>query len=308
MTRASSCSVIALPILALVLCACQSGATAGAPCARRADCPDPLVCRLGRCRAECAADRDCPPGVRCFLSSLGGACELPAADLCDVAGACVPPLVCGSGHCSEPCERTSECGGGACVEGTCRLAEDDAGVGVPSAVWYPCVTDADCTGGALCVRAPNDTTEFACRPPCVDDADCVALAGPRSRCWNANTTAGPTTPVCSLPCALGQLGVCGSASGCQVKEVYPLDVFRLTGIAECGPSGPGGQGDSCFSGGCGDGLACVWSTTLCATLCSDPLGVAGPCPAGTRCQPYEFRSSETGPLVIDGVEWGLCAP
>lgn len=108
----------------------------------------------------------CPGETSCCESSSGSFC-CPANSAC-VDGECVELFVCPGGPTAENCAAgiVTNCGvGDVCaqvqaVAGGCTCIERICG--------DPCITDADCSGGTVCVTAPGccaDATPF-CGTPC----------------------------------------------------------------------------------------------------------------------------------------------
>jgi hypothetical protein len=121
----------------------------------------------------------CPPETSC--------CENPTATFCCPAGTacsegeCVEVFTCPGGQPAENCGLGIEtsCGAG----GVCALVEDADGDGcecVERICGSPCTTDADCSGGQLCVTIPDccpDTT--FCGTPCGSAATASPLGQSR---------------------------------------------------------------------------------------------------------------------------------
>jgi hypothetical protein len=107
-------------VFALLLVACQSAPTPGAPCTRATDCASPLVCRFGSCRSECSANRDCPTGAVCLLdASHAGSCSLDIDTRCESGGhTCPTGLVCVGDRCANTCTTNADCPS----DGVCRMA------------------------------------------------------------------------------------------------------------------------------------------------------------------------------------------
>lgn len=129
-------TALALP-LALLAPGCQSAPAPGATCTRASDCAAPLVCELGRCRAQCTAQRDCIAPYLCVLSSDGlGSCTLPDDPDCTRTGAsCPAPLACVGARCVNLCEAVTDCpAGSVCVptgDGRDTCVRDDVDAGAP---------------------------------------------------------------------------------------------------------------------------------------------------------------------------------
>ncbi|HJL19840.1 MAG TPA: Dickkopf N-terminal cysteine-rich domain-containing protein [Sandaracinaceae bacterium LLY-WYZ-13_1] len=187
-------------------------------CALASDCPDPLVCRGGRCGNECVEDRDCASGAVCAEVEGGSVCVDPAESACRLSSDCGREQACIDGRCLSPCRADRDCREGArCEGGACVAIErPDAGprdAGVDARVVVEtCEMPADCW-------APN-VASFGC-----DASACVIDA-----------------------CADG-FGDCNEtyADGCETD--------LRDDVAHCGACGRTcGLGGSCESGSC-DGLA-----------------------------------------------------
>lgn len=186
-------------LLAVVLVACQSGASLGATCARNDECGSPLVCRFGRCRSECAAQRDCPLGTTCLLDQSGaGSCALLDDPDCSTsAGMCEAPLACVGHACLNVCSVGPECPtGSACVpigDGRARCVRTD---GVDAGL-----TD-DAGSDASQVDTGSDTGTDAgptcSSPDCSGNAQlivgdgwsCVRTMAGAVYCWGVATAVG----------------------------------------------------------------------------------------------------------------------
>jgi hypothetical protein len=110
--------VLALACLSL---GCESTVQLGSACTSNAACGAPLVCRLGRCRAECEESRDCPIASRCLLDDTGlGSCSLDVDERCESGGhECPTGLICVGDRCANSCASDADCP----ADGVCRDAE-----------------------------------------------------------------------------------------------------------------------------------------------------------------------------------------
>lgn len=149
----------------LLVVACEATPTLGAQCVRNTECTAPLVCQLGRCRAECRENRDCPIGARCLLDATGaGACSLDV-DVCTSAVACPGGLACIDGKCANLCDSIVQCPSDArCASGSdgrtsCVRVDGDAGPETGS--------DGGSDGGSASPDAGTDAHVD-------DDAGCTA--------------------------------------------------------------------------------------------------------------------------------------
>jgi alpha-tubulin suppressor-like RCC1 family protein len=156
-------TVTSIAAALLLLAACDSPdprATLGVQCTINSECGAPLVCRLGRCRAECRTARDCATGTVCLTDNQGlGACGLLVEDRCALSSECPDPLRCVDGTCLNTCEASG------CLPGSrCDLeASPPACVPVEGA---PCGAGSPCAEGLVC------HADGRCRLVCAADRDC----------------------------------------------------------------------------------------------------------------------------------------
>ncbi len=127
--------------IALFVAACQASAAPGAQCARASDCPTPLVCAIGRCRAACTQSRDCPTLARCLVepSSGAGVCSLTQVDDCTTHD-CPLHFACRSGACVNVCADILRCPDGRCDANGCTPVIGDAGPAVDGGLDAPMTT------------------------------------------------------------------------------------------------------------------------------------------------------------------------
>lgn len=127
-TRGSRRTAGLVGLAAVAMLGCQAAAATGASCSRPSDCATPLVCTLGRCRAECRDGRDCPVGARCLASgrSAGdlGVCSFEDENHCDTR-VCPAPLTCVADECRTGCADALECIARQCVAGSCVEPPND---------------------------------------------------------------------------------------------------------------------------------------------------------------------------------------
>lgn len=197
---------------------CQAQAGLGIACARASECSSPLVCTLGRCRAQCATSRDCPIAARCLADPATGigACSLVDVDDCGGGGACASGLVCHDAKCVNACGSIVQCPDGVCQGSVCIPQRDPIDGSVDAAP-----PDASVQGDA----SPDDVGIDA-----GDDAGADATASsdagidafvPPDDAWSC-----AADDVCAVSCT-GATHLCAGAC-------VPDDVFACgTGCARC---------------------------------------------------------------------------
>lgn len=164
------------PLLALLLLSgcvdARSGA--GAECARNSQCAAPLVCALQHCRNECNSSRDCPIGAACLRSEAGfGVCQLERETACSGDGACVEPLVCRFGACTNECVDVACVPGATCRDGACfdpatMVCESDLdcpGLAcIDGRCLVVCLSGRDCRFGSDCIEGSCVPSDFDAGP------------------------------------------------------------------------------------------------------------------------------------------------
>lgn len=198
----------------------------------------------------------------------------------------------------EPCSLFPQCGCSA-IE-ACDLNDTSTGNACRGASGgmdgTGCVAPTACAAGYTCGYYGNTGS---CMKFCAADTDCV---GPRSLCTNllADGTGNPIPGVklCSSNCdpMAASDGLCPATWSCDVYSTTDPRYY-----ADCRPTGSGTQGAACSESAlCAAGLTCVslGSAMQCAKICSPPSNDG--CPAATTCSAY------SPPLVIAGVQYGVC--
>lgn len=286
-------------LFVVLLVACESAAGTGAPCARAAECTSPLVCRLGRCRAECALDRDCPLGATClFGAESSGACALASEASC-TGTSCPEGLVCTASGCRDAC--TDVCrGDGQCVLGACVPDEVDGGVtdaapttdgGLPRPT--PCSQPSDCFAPLVCVEVASVQL---CAQPCTTASECAGhvLCDPHTRVGG-----GADVSVCDQDCVPGTDEGCALGTYCSMWN-WAVDYTSFChGVAATA----GGEGCPCADGGgsneCLDGLVCGRDNPILTYRCVHACRAGDTCPGGACFVPGNA-------LTRAGERWGFC--
>jgi len=238
---------------------CMSQCARGTPCTEASECPEGLVCVLGRCGEVKPAGEPCEFGADCesgFCDS--GTCAVAVAD----GEPCRVHAQCTSGFChpfgeqcaarqadGEPCDSFSDL---QCDGGVCDSSDPLSPVCViPGAEGEPCTIDADCDVRAslACIST------FCTRVPLPNDAPCVSSTQCESGlCWES---------LCAVPTPTG--GACvpvpdGLTKPCSVE-------------AFCAPNEEGTSGTCTMRKGpgepCRESLECwgscrlLWGRLLC---------------------------------------------
>lgn len=281
----------------------------GSRCETDAQCDDGLVCngteRCGTVSRRCVSGvaLDCDDGVECTVDQCmepDGACSSLAN-----AARCASGEVC-TGIEGTGCVRRCTTGGVACdpIE-ACGCRPDQActygSSGMPTcgaagtgAHGEPCATSADCVAGTQCI--PLDGTgalpaSYAeCRALCRSERDCPG----ESEC--SVPLPGTTTRACAAACNLVTQTGCSGPTGC-----HPVGFPGSGAYADCVVVGDRIAGASCgtASAVCAAGLICVTQTSggaICDRICRFDRD----CTGGRQC----LTLSE--PLVVGGVEFGIC--
>ncbi len=283
-------------------------------CTGAADCDDHLACNgverceLGTCMP--GTPPACDDGIactrnRCLEPTSGTApqCDYVPDDALCPSGQSCGPSGCSSTCADSPCRLVSpQCGCsaglGCYLSGTTRVCA----AGGASPEGSTCANVNDCSPGLLCLNiAIAGSAVNECGRFCATDADC---RGAGSLCIHTlSDGAGGSIPgvsVCSLDCDPITQSGCVSGSSCQIYQESSGSMRFFTDCAA--PVGAGGQGATCTdSTNCQRGFGCVGSPGTCQRYCDEPATIAGGgCSASEAC--YGF----TTPLVIGGIEYGVC--
>ncbi len=208
-----------LASLALGALGCEARVSLGAACQYDSECPDPLRCRFGRCRAECLETRDClAPGAICIGPAGSGACTLPT-DTC--ANDCADGLVCAGELCTTACASSDDCLGGS----TCS----DVG-GVMACVAAPTsdagVQDAPDLGDAPLDAGPLDagpiTPGSAPRRLCIGHDHACVIRGGQVFCWGSNQ--GGQLGDGDAPGAYRVHSMCTGGTNCAPQAAGPVQI------------------------------------------------------------------------------------
>jgi hypothetical protein len=161
----------------------------------------------------------------------------------------------------------------------CHVTHDDGGV--PTPVCLPagsnqegasCRTSADCTAGSECVGVPGVCRHYCCSgsDPCTASEFCDI--------WPKAQDPSTQVPVCVPIRTCGLLGEWSDAGSCPPSETCTV-ARDETGATSCVPIGAAGEGASCTTDHCAEGLVCLGLT--CFTLCH----TANPaeCAVGQTC-------------------------
>ncbi len=248
-------------------------------CEVNSDCPDPLVCRMGRCTNACADDRDCPAGSVCEGEGAEAACVDPADEACVLDSECPEPLRCAADRrCRAECRSSRDCRVGAvCRDGSCMPPDEpadggfdagtDAGTSMDASVTVDGGTDAGAATDAgsgwdsswIWRDAAADAGWDGALPECSAEMPCPSYPPPNAtvECVGGRCT----ITGCTAPWAdCNGVGV----DGCETNT----DTHR-DHCSACGSACPSGQ--ACLAGACvgatatsvdvGEDFACAaWST------------------------------------------------
>ena len=192
---------------------CNAYPLQGKTCKSKADCPDVLACKAGKC-TTCTSDGECGASSFCDGGTCQRTCKVTAdckggmvckAGKCGSCGAdseCPNTAFCEAGRCMPKCKSDADCStdekcakDGRCVaRGKCTTNDhckdgeycEDGSCIPSSALGKPCQGEADCVKGQVCL--PHDGKSFcstACKAgskPCPKGHKCVALDSQRSFC------------------------------------------------------------------------------------------------------------------------------
>ncbi len=262
---------------------CEGGrCAAGSP----VDCDDGLACTTDGCfepDGECGHTRDnalCEGGATCTATS-GDGCE--------------------TGCSATPCRAIlPQCG---CAAGeACYVGPGGVPRCVAEGVFAP---GASCSGAFSCRRGYQCVTTGSvkrCVKLCESDADC---GGGASICFSKlleGTTVIART--CTTGCDLGDPDACPAGLECALMYDQPT---RLRSGTDCtADPGDAALGEPCREEvDCAETLACfspdaaTGAGAVCAARCTFPSGIE-------RCAPGEGCFSYEPPIVVEGVEHGIC--
>jgi imidazolonepropionase-like amidohydrolase len=143
----------------------------------------------------------------------------------------------------------------------------------------PCVSGADCPGGAC------DAVERVCASTCSEAWDPVGDDCDAASACQPSDDAGASPALCRVvdqPCDPYDASSCAPEVYADACVPGDLDTFY------CFPSGPKVDGEACSYDDpdqmCGPGLFCSFLVARCYTLCDPSLGPTQPvCTGGTRC-------------------------
>jgi len=258
----------------VAVCAMAGAGEDGDACAGNSSCAAGWGCEgdTGRCARLCLDDVGCAAPRRCAYAP-GSPAGICVGDACDL----VANTGCPAGQ-------------------SCRIhrAQTETGDPLVTTVCSPdgttargraCVENRECAAGLECVLTPG--LERTCRPFCNSPADC---GGGDTRCTQMFMPPSPEVGHCSDGCdPLDSTAVCGAGRQCRLV-VSPIVGSGMDDfITNCGPIGPGVDGDPCPSGfDCAPGFVCE---SACFALCDRDapscargscLGFGDPTFGGTR--------------------------
>lgn len=310
------------------------GVDAPPECTTAADCSDGMACNgIERCEFGACLDGTppvCDDGVACTNDlCMGSGCTYtPISSRCDDGVACtidtctaagcssVPnDSLCGSG---QRCTSTGCMATGGCAESPCRLVPPQCGCSAGQSCilnagmrmcglagtrteGQACTAATDCASGLACVNFSSTGTAQMCVRMCGGDVDCVGggyCIGELSD-GMGGTLAG--VRVCTRACnPVSQTG-CAPGLFCSIYRETAGAMRYLTDCA--GPPGAGGADAFCIDDtDCQAGFLCIdvdGFGPTCNHWCNVTTGAG--CSGGRVC--YGF----TSPVVVGGVEYGVCA-
>ncbi len=262
--------------LAIVSVACQAVGERGASCERASECAQPLVCALGRCRAQCSESRDCPAGARCLAASRGaGVCSLEVESRC--TDFCSPPLRCEADQCRTECTTDADCFRGRCVDLTCVEPTSGLDAGPPPDGGDDAAQGADAGRDASAGDTGDDAgadgwapdawaddawaddawADDAWTPDLGVDAGCVTGCQAGTGCAPGNLAGecGYGGHLCSSCASCTATGVCAGGDTCASpfditalgSYVFAVDTCALADdvtVASCSTGTPGGGPDA----------------------------------------------------------------
>jgi hypothetical protein len=298
----------------------KSSAKLAEGCLINSDCSSPLVCAFRRCHVQCTTSRDCSTGERCAASdrpfhvcqladetkctrnsdcpeTMICASDLECRDQCATSRDCVPEQMCVSSACADPVD---------IVDGGLRAPEGgtDAGTG-SDPTGTPCSYNSQCGDGLICVAG-------ACRYECLTDVDCSAGALCEShRCVATGTggtggTVGTGGVGTGGTVGTGGVGTGGVGTGGVGTGGVGTGGVGTGGVGTGGTAGADAGSDAsvgCFynSDCTGAGVGYICHNGHCIPQCREDID----CPLGQSCVSGSCRTE-----VPDGSPPGygaLCA-
>ncbi len=289
----------ALVVLSLVWIGCASSRpSGGGPDATAIDGPevDAVVTDQDALQDSTQPDTSSPDAVSTIdaTSTVDAATDAPAmVDAAIDANNCP----------TQPCSLAPQCGCTAPL--TCDIDFTDLmgtacrAVNVPGTETSTCSSFSQCAGGYVCIGN-------RCERYCATDTDCVQ---PRGKCaiqitdQMGNPITGAIT--CSSNCdpAGSAAGACPAGDKCGFFTA-PRGAGTID-IVDCTTPGVGGVGAACTDDStCGANTLCSTynAQQRCRRVCTRPAGNECAAVPGTTCVGFGT------PLVIGGIEYGVCAP
>jgi len=275
----------------------------------------------------CSSAAQCSDGIGCngIERCESGLCVAGTAVTCDDG------LACTTDSCVEPgmCQYTSTCAGGAscgptgcassCSDSPCRLLSPQCGCPTGQAC-YPtgntracsasgsgnagatCTTNANCSATNMCLNVSTGTTAASvCTHMCTTDSECgggLCILQLDDGTGMAVTSFSLCTHTCNPVTGTG----CPTGTEC---DLFQESTGAMRPFTDCtAPIGTGGNNAVCTGDqDCRAGYLCIdpagGTATRCHRWCSPPSSTV--CPAGQTC--YDF----TDPIVVNGVDYGVCA-
>jgi hypothetical protein len=253
---------------------CESRVSLGATCELASDCPSPMVCKMGRCRAECREARDCPFPLECMMENGVGGCRVPEDGSCPRGTVdCGQGLDCVGGRCMQPCTDHTDCATAQTCEPTGGCDRNETG---------PCdiLSGSGCASGERCGQVGGVV-------------QCLLLTASVPRVGELFASCDGTSAPCrdGLTCVEGRcLRWCARDSGGAVLSNCGDDSTCLGSDAIGGDPPPDGLG-------------------YCTQPCDPTSPTAAGCPEGFGCgitQPSRASYTLCEPSSAAGARWGAC--
>lgn len=265
-----------LVVCGLFSTGCEARVALGATCELASDCPSPMICKMGRCRAECREARDCPFPLECMMENGVGGCRVPEDGACPRGTVdCGQGLECVGGRCMQRCTDHNQCA----LSQTCDLAE-----GCERNETGPCdiLSGAGCADGERCGQVGGVVQCLDLVTRAVADADLFEPC--------ASTSDGPG-------CREGLTCVEGRCLRWCLRETAGAVLSNCGDLSTClGSDAVGGDPPP-------DGVG------YCTQPCDPTSPVAAGCPEGLGCgvtQPSRASYSLCEPASDAGTRWGAC--